>query len=71
MSNNPQERNRDSRKAEEHGLTQDEEEQPEPIDKQDPTNPVKVGSDKAGAGKAKASADVGQSDAAATGAAGL
>jgi hypothetical protein len=66
MSNNPEERNRDSRKSEENGLTQ--ETQPEPIDKQDPTNPVQVQGDSTG--KAKASADVGGGDAAATGAAG-
>jgi hypothetical protein len=67
MSNNPEERNRDSRKTDEQGLTQA---QPEPIDKQDPTNPVQVGTNK-GTAKAKASADVGGGDAAATGAAGL
>ena len=67
MSNNPEERNRDSRKADEKDLSQT---QPEPINKQDPTNPVQVEANK-GAGKAKASADVGVGDAAATGAAGL
>jgi len=67
MSDNPEERNRDSRKTDEKDLTQT---QPEPIDKQDPTNPVQVETNKA-TGKAKASPDVGAGDAAATGAAGL
>ena len=62
MSNNPEERNRDSKNAEEHDMFQP---QPEPVDKQDPTEPVQVKG-----GKAKASADVGRGAAAATGTAG-
>jgi len=59
MSEQPEERNRESRKAGENNL-----EQPAPpVDKQDPTNPVKVGGE--WEGKATASADVGDAGAAA------
>jgi len=66
MSDNPEERNRDSKSAGKDDLIQG---QPEPIEKQDPTKPVQAGNEKPAA-KAKASADVGLGDAAATGAAG-
>ena len=62
MSDNPEERNRDSRNANNNNIKQQAE---PPINKQVPTEPVQV------QGKAKASADVGAADAAATGAAGL
>jgi len=58
MSDNPEERNRESRKAGENNLDQP----APPVDKQDPTNPVKVGGSKEG--KAAASADVGDAGAA-------
>jgi hypothetical protein len=64
MSKQPEGRTKDSRKSAENNI-----EQPNPIDKQDPRDPVEVQSDKTG--KAKASADVGEGDAAAIGAAGL
>ncbi len=64
MSKNPEERNRDSKKAGKEDLTKA---QPEPIDKQDPTEPVEAKNSK---GKSKAPADMGLGDAAAIGKAG-
>ena len=51
MSENPEERNKDSRKSAENNI-----EQPTPVDKQDPTGPVSVEGNPAGnaAGKGKA-----------------
>lgn len=51
MSDNPEERNEDSRK-----LARDSIEQPAPVDKQDPTGPVSVEGNTSGntAGKGKA-----------------
>lgn len=43
MSNNPEERNRDSRKSAESNIDQASE---PPIDRQDPTEPVKVSGSK-------------------------
>ena len=40
MSNNPEERNKDSRKVAENNI-----EQPEPVEKRDPDEPVRVGTD--------------------------
>ena len=51
MSENPEERNRESRKANENNIEQQAE---PPLNKQDPTEPVEV---KGKAGNARASAD--------------
>lgn len=40
MSNNPEERNKDSKKVAENNI-----EQPEPVEKRDPNEPVWVGND--------------------------
>jgi hypothetical protein len=47
MSNNPEERNKDSRKAAENNIEQQAE---PPLDKTDPTEPVRVGGAKEGKG---------------------
>ncbi|HKU48431.1 MAG TPA: hypothetical protein VJP79_00650 [Nitrososphaera sp.] len=47
MSENPEERNRDSRKASDSNIEQQAE---PPLDKTDPTEPVKVGGAKEGKG---------------------
>ena len=51
MSDNPEQRNKDSRKSAEDSI-----EQPTPVDKQDPTGPVSVEANTGGkaAGKGKA-----------------
>jgi hypothetical protein len=46
MSEQPEERNKDSRKAAKDSI-----EQPGPVDKQDPTEPVTVGSGKGSSGR--------------------
>ncbi len=58
MSENPEERNRDSRKTNDNTRKQQGE---TPLNKQDPTEPVQVGAKE---GKASASADVGDAGAA-------
>lgn len=58
MSQNPEERNRDSRKSSDNNIEQ----QAEPLNKQDPTEPVQVSGSKGD--KAAASADVGDAGAA-------